>query len=261
MKYVRLVRLLLKQNFLRELNFRGNFFLAVGTNALWFLIAIIFFGAIYLQSPSIGGWSMDETLMLLSVSEIVHLLYKGLLGKGVSRIPDLVRTGRLDHLLLKPVDSQFLVSFYRVDYYSLISLIFPLALFFRSLERLTISLTVGQIFAALALIFGSVFILYSVSLFIVSLSFWLTQVYALHALFQEVFSLSNYPESIYSGLLRIAFTFVFPIVIIANYPASFILHKHIGVLWLPVLFAVCVWGLLARRLWFYGLRHYSGASS
>jgi len=261
MKYWKIALLLFKQNFLRELSFRGNFILSVGTNLLWLLVSIIFFGAIYLHVPSVGGWTLEEILLLVSISEIVHLMYKGLLGQSVARIPDLIRTGQLDHLLLKPIDSQFLVSLHRVDYYSLISLIFPLLLLVYSAKRLNVSLNIVQMGTFLLLLFVGVFVLYSVGLFIVSLAFWLTQVYALYALFQEIFSLSAYPESIFHGALRMFFTLIVPVIVIANYPTLVVIGKDVKNLWLFVLLVSCLWGWGARWMWIYGMKHYASASS
>lgn len=261
MKYWRIAFLLLKQNLLRELLFRGNFFLSIGANLLWLLVSIIFFGAIYLHVPSIGGWTMEEILLLVSISEIVHLMYKGLLGQGVARIPNLIRTGQLDHLLLKPIDSQFLVSLHRVDYHSLISLIFPLLLLVYSAKRLNVSLDIVQTGVFLLLLFVGVFVLYSVGLFIVSLAFWLTQVQALYALFQEIFALSAYPESIFHGALRMFFTFIVPVIVIANFPTFTVIGKDVNNLWLFVILVSCLWGWVARWMWIYGMKHYASASS
>lgn len=260
-KYWKISFLLLKQSLLRELSFRGNFFLSIGTNLLWLLVSIIFFDAIYLHVSSIGGWKLDEILLLVSISEIVHLTYKGLLGRNVARIPNLVRTGRLDHLLLKPMDSQFLVSLHRVDYHSLISLIFPLLLLIYSANRLELSLNIIQAGVFLLLLFAGVFVLYSVGLFIVSLAFWLTQVYALYALFQEFFALSAYPESIFHGALRMFFTIIAPVIVIANYPTLAIIGKEVKYLWLFVAFVSCLWGWAARWMWTRGMKHYASASS
>ena len=261
MKYGKIAFLLLKQNLLRELSLRGNFFLSAGANLLWLLVSIVFFGAIYLHVPSIGGWRMEEILLLVSVSETVHLVYKGLLGGGVARIPNLIRTGQMDHLLLKPIDSQFLVSLHRVDYHSLISLVFPLSLLVYSVKRLGISPNLAQAGAFLLLLFIGVFVLYSAGLFIVSLAFWLTQVYALYALFQEIFALSSYPESIFRGALRAFFTLVIPVVVVANYPTLAATGRATEKLWLFAVSALCLWGWGARRMWTYGLRHYTSASS
>jgi ABC-2 type transport system permease protein len=261
MKYLKLTFVLLKQSLMRELAFRGNFLLAISTNLLWFLISIVFFRAIYLHVASINNWTVEETMLLVAVSESVHLLYKGFSGKSISSIPNLIRSGSLDHLLLKPVDSQFLVSLRRVDYYSLISLIFPFTLLIYSMRMLDVSVYIPHILTFALFLLAGVFVLYCIGLSIVSLAFWLTQVYALYALFQEVFSLSMYPESIFQGATRLFFAFVVPILIIANYPTLAIIGKDIRNLWLPMLLTVVFWGWTARRLWFYGMTHYTSASS
>ena len=58
----------------------------------------------------IGDWSKWEVVLLLGTHQMIAQLFQAFFFVNVSNIPELVRTGKLDSLLVLPIDSQFAVS-------------------------------------------------------------------------------------------------------------------------------------------------------
>src|SRR5207247_10656493 len=58
----------------------------------------------------IGDWTKWEVVLLIGTHQIIAQLFQAFFFVNVANIPELVRTGRLDSLLVLPVDSQFAVS-------------------------------------------------------------------------------------------------------------------------------------------------------
>jgi len=260
MRYLRLWRLFFQNCLLRELGFRANFILRILGNLLSFGINILFFRIIYLNAPSIGGWDLYQVLILVSTCQIINSLHSALFG-GIARLNDYVQGGGLDLILLKPLDPQFLISLRFVDFQSLVGLIFPVALIIYIASLGKISPNPSHIILYLLLLISGLLLRYSLGFLVMASALWIVRADALYSLYNYIASLAQYPLSIYQGGVRLFFTLVIPIIVIANYPAL----SLIGRLSFPfVVLALAItffFLLISRYIFFLGLRSYTSASS
>src|SRR3954470_4948074 len=77
---------------------------------LWFCGQIVFFSIIFGNVSRIGDWTKWEVVLLVGTPQIIAQLFQAFFFVNVANIPELVRTGKLDSLLVLPLDSQFAVS-------------------------------------------------------------------------------------------------------------------------------------------------------
>src|SRR5580765_3882636 len=101
---------MLRNSLIREMSFKANFLLWMLVEVLWFLGQIVFFSIILGSVNHIGDWSKWEVVLLVGTHQIIAQLFQAFFFVNVANIPELVRTGKLDSLLVLPVDSQFAVS-------------------------------------------------------------------------------------------------------------------------------------------------------
>src|SRR3982074_168246 len=101
---------MLRNSLIREMSFKANFLLWMVVEVLWFCGQIVFFSIIFGQVDRIGDWSKWEVILLVGTHQMIAQLFQAFFFVNVSNIPELVRTGRLDSLLVLPIDSQFAVS-------------------------------------------------------------------------------------------------------------------------------------------------------
>src|SRR5215212_11707992 len=109
-RYFEIYGIMLRNSLIREMSFKANFILWMLVEVLWFVGQIFFFGIIFGQVDRIGDWSKWEVVLLVGTHQIIAQLFQAFFFVNVSNIPELVRTGRLDSLLVLPIDSQFAVS-------------------------------------------------------------------------------------------------------------------------------------------------------
>src|ERR1051326_5400888 len=109
-RYLEIWGIMLRNSLIREMSFKANFLLWMIVEVLWFAGQIAFFGIIFDQVDRIGDWSKWEVVLLLGTHQKIAQLFQALFFVNVSNIPELVRTGKLDSLLVLPIDSQFAVS-------------------------------------------------------------------------------------------------------------------------------------------------------
>src|SRR5438105_4225705 len=101
---------MLRNSLIREMSFKANFILWMLVEVLWFLGQIVFFSIIFGSVNRIGDWSKWEVVLLVGTHQIIAQLFQAFFFVNVANVPELVRTGRLDSLLVLPIDSQFAVS-------------------------------------------------------------------------------------------------------------------------------------------------------
>src|SRR5712672_4221296 len=109
-RYIEIYSIMLRNSLIRDLSFKANFLLWMVVEILWFCGQIVFFSIISGNVDHIGDWTKWEVVLLIGTHQIIAQLFQAFFFVNVSNIPELVRTGRLDSLLVLPIDSQFAVS-------------------------------------------------------------------------------------------------------------------------------------------------------
>ena len=104
-----------RNSLLRELTFRGNFLIEIVTRTFWFSAQLALFGIIYRQVPMIQDWSQYEYFAFMATGMLINALVEAIFMPNCAEFSELIRTGNLDFVLLKPIDTQFLVSFQKVN--------------------------------------------------------------------------------------------------------------------------------------------------
>lgn len=242
------------------MGFRANFIFRILGNLLSFSISIIFFRIIYLNAPSIGGWNLYQTLILVSTCQIINSLHSALFG-GISRLNDYVESGGLDLVLLKPLDPQFLISLRYIDFQSLLSLVFPIALILYIASLGKISFNPLHLTLFLLLLISGLLLRYALGFLVMASCLWVVRADALYALYNYIASLAQYPISIYQGGVRVFFTLVIPIIVIANFPALSLIGEVSFKFVLLALLVTFFFFYLSRFVFTLGLRFYTSASS
>ena len=113
--YLRLWRRFVVMAFVREAEYRVNFFVGVVEGAVQLGLAVLVFVILYRFTDTIAGWSRAEVLMLVGVYRMVEGLINMQIAPNLQAIWGYIRTGELDFILLRPVPSQFLVSLRRLS--------------------------------------------------------------------------------------------------------------------------------------------------
>src|SRR6202051_3352718 len=101
---------MLRNSLIRELSFKANFLLWMIVEVLWFCGQIVFFSIIFGNVDRIGDWTKWEVVLLVGTHQMIAQLFQAFFFVNVANIPELVRTGKLDSVLVLPIDSQFAVS-------------------------------------------------------------------------------------------------------------------------------------------------------
>ena len=262
-RYIEIYTIMLRNSLIRSMSFKVNFLLWMVVEVLWFVGQIVFFSIIFANVNQIGDWSKWEVVLLVGTHQIIAQIFQAFFFVNIANIPELVRTGKMDSVLVLPVDSQFAVSSKQFDLDSIINAIVGAAIVILALSNLHLVPTAVSVLLYLtALIFG-VAVQYSIMLTLAAISFWIVRAQGLVYGYFNFLNIARYPDVIFPKLFRIIFGWVIPVVIIANIPAR-LLIKPLGqplllMAHLAIASAIVFW--LSRIFWRFALNHYSSASS
>ena len=109
-RYLRLWRIFFTHSLVQDLEYRVNWWMNAFNVLLFLGSSALVLGVVFLQADAIGGWTFDQALTLLGVYLLLEGVTAVFLVPNLNRVPEYVRKGELDFLLLKPIAARFLVS-------------------------------------------------------------------------------------------------------------------------------------------------------
>jgi ABC-2 type transport system permease protein len=119
---------------------------------------------------------------------------------------------------------------------------------------------VALYFAAIAL---GVAVHYSIMFFLSTMSFWIVRAQGLIYGYYNLFNIARYPDTIFHGAFKIIFSWVIPVIIVANVPARILARADGNLVALLLQLGAAALFVTAgtRVFWRFALRRYSSASS
>lgn len=260
-RYGRLYRVFARNNLVRELEFRGNFWAKVATNLAWLGLYVLLLQVLFRNTQAIAGWSEGEMFLLIGTFMFTRAWMDILFTQNLGKLPEMVRLGTLDFVLTKPVGSQFFVSARFVSLDEVGSLFGALAVLGYGLWKAALVPTLGQILAWLFLVGCGLLVFYAIQFMLMTLSFWLVRLDNLGALADTVVFVARYPPDIFGKFLAGVFTYVLPLAFLGAIPAL-AFKEGVRAWWLLAAVAIMAVFLLAAALfWRFATRAYSSASS
>jgi ABC-2 type transport system permease protein len=260
MRYLRLLRLYAANSIQLELEYRANFAVNVVTALFSLAAGVVVLSVMFSHAESFGGWSFYEALTLFGIYLLFEEFIYGTLTENLSRLPELIRTGDLDFVLLKPINSQFQVSARRFSLTSLPAILLGLGVVTYGMLTLG-TLTPANAALAICLLLSGFVIVYALWIMLLTLAFWFVKVENITEIFNAFFSAGRFPVSAFPPWVRLVLTFLVPIAFITTVPAEAAIGRLTGEMALASL-AIAAGLLLASHLfWRFALANYTSASS
>jgi len=238
--YIRVFLTFARNSLVRDMSFRLNFVLQSLSSMSWAAMNFLLFKIIYQHTSSIGvgtGWEENEFFVFLGTIWIINCFVQTFFMLNAEEFSEMIRTGSLDFTLLKPIDTQFLISFPRINWAQIPNGILGLALVVRSLHLIERDIVIGpwEILLYCFYVLCGVAVMYSVMITLSSTSIWLGRNQNLYTFWFYITNFYRYPMEIYqrSGIgmaLWGTFTFIIPVLVVSNVPAR-VLAQPMGRGW------------------------------
>lgn len=260
MKYVNLFLNNLRISILCEMSHKTNFIMRFISDSIYFFVYFIFYTVIFSYVPRINEWGKYEVLLLMGTFHIVISLFLAFFFPNLVRFPNLVKSGELDGILVKPMNSQYLLSTQVMDIGSLTNVLLGLSIVIYSGMQLEIKVSFISVVLFAAYILLGVFIMYGILFIMVSSVFWLSEASWSIGFFMSFNSFGDKPVSFYKGVIYRFLIYIFPIGIVANVPASVIMNQETNYMEVWMMIIAFILYLLSIFVWDRGLKLYEGGS-
>jgi ABC-2 type transport system permease protein len=245
----------------RELMFKANFILWIVVDLCWFTLNLCFVQFLYLQVNTVAGWNHWEMVLLVSTNYLVQQIFQMFLMTNLTKLPELIRTGRLDFFLAQPASVQFLVSTRFFELGSVFTSVMAFGVCGVAIAHLHTNLSAAGLLIFPCLVVCGVLIHYAMLLMLMSLAFWMTRAQGFIYAYYNVFQIARLPREAFHGPTKFVFTWFIPLLLIANVPARTLLYGLNLSDLAKMLGAAAVLVLLSTAFFRIGLRRYGSASS
>jgi ABC-2 type transport system permease protein len=261
-RYAGIYGALWRNSVVREMGFKSNFLLWIVVELLWFALQISFIAVIYGHTNHIGTWSKWEVVLLVGASHFIQQLFQALFLTNCTQLSELVRTGKLDFMLLLPINTRFIVSLRQVDLGGFINAASAVGVMAYSLRQLHLTPTAAQIVGFLLLTISSILVHYSLMFILATTSFYTVRAQGIVWGYYNLFNISRLPDAAFHGWFKVFFTFALPMLLVANVPTKLLADKldsNFEMLLLLVISLFCF--ALSEAAWRVSVRRYTSASS
>ena len=262
--YLRLISVRIRS----QLQYRLSFALDLVATIVGTITGFGTLALVFQRFDNIAGWRLGEVAFLYGIVETafgtMDLIFGGF---DPSTFEPLVRRGRFDQMLLRPVNitlqvlgSDFVLR--RLGRIMQGAVIFGIAMALADVRWTPLKIAyLPVVVASLVAFFGGLFVIGSTT------TFWTVKRIEVINIFTYGGSeMMSYPMHIYTKGIRRFFTYVVPAIFLNYYPALYFLDKpdplHMPS-FAPFLSPVVGFGVLAAALafWRFGIRHYTSTGT
>ncbi|MEM3592873.1 MAG: ABC-2 family transporter protein [Candidatus Micrarchaeia archaeon] len=251
----------LKLSVLRLAAYRLSFFSLVLASFLNQVGSVFLLWVLLNSIIEINGWGFAELFLLNGIASLSINIFEYFFS-SLHLMGSYIQRGRLDFILVRPRNEIFQILIHQINVEDLASPIFSIAKILIAFSLLKITLGPIDLLMFLLLLACGIVIIFSIVLFISSLSFFFFGIHYILYSFFDILEMLKYPIEIYGNMVAVLFTFVLPFAFASYYPVEFILGKGINkeFIWLSPIVAAMSF-LIAYNLFKLGLKRYNSSGS
>ena len=259
-RYATIYGALWRNSVIREMSFKTNFIMWIFVEILWFALQLSFISVIYLHTDHIGDWTKWEVVMLVGASHFIQQMFQAFFMTNCVQLSELIRTGRLDFMLLLPVNTRFLISLRQVDLGGFVNGASGLGVMIYAAHQLHLVPSLVQVGGFFLLCAAGVTIHYSLIFLLVSVAFWTVRAQGIVWGYYNLFNIARLPDGAFQGFFKVFFRFAIPMLLVANVPVKVLLKRMDSPFDMILLLAMSVACFLVSSVaWRFSLRHYTSA--
>jgi len=258
---LRYISLRLKVILLSDLQYRGHLFTQLFETGIALFVALLSISILFNTTSDLNGWRAGELVVLVGI----YTIFKGVIGISIQpsmqKLMSDIHTGDLDFTLLRPFDSQMMITFSTIQIWKTLDIVVGVITIAAGLAVVEQFIRWQEFSLFLILLVLGIVLIYSYWLMLAVLAFWLIAIENLTNLFGDLFDTGRWPTAVYTKWLRTLLTIVVPVTLAVSIPAEALLGRlSSNQIWLLVGLSIGSL-ILSRFVWFLGLRSYSGASA
>lgn len=260
-KYFQVIKIYFRYSVMLEMEYKFNFFFGGIFELLWLIMYVVLINVIFLGTTDIAGWEKYEVLMLTFQGGLIDSLVTLTVVPGLSQIPEYINSGKLDFVLLKPINTRFHLSLRNFSLDQIKNVLINVIGIIYCIQKLQMTISIGGICKHFLLTICSIIIIYNIMFMLMSLAFWVIKMDVVMNFCAELITIGNKPYTIYPKILQQILTYGLPIIIAFNFPVLSILGKNFLKLMFMAVIINMVWFIITNIILRRGLKIYVSTGS
>ena len=260
-KYFEVYKYFITSSFSIELEYKINLLIDLLSSILGLIGSVFLLSIFFSNTNLIGGWKFEQALIIQGIYTILNGVTNTWFSPNLSEIVKYIREGTLDYVLIKPIDSQFWISFKKISPTGIIEILLGLIVLIYCLKLNNISLTFKPLLLLTLTLICSISILYSLWFLISTTTIWFVKTWNATEVLRSFLYIGRFPMDSFSFTLRVFFSTVIPITFITTIPSEVILGISPSWKILLEILVSTTFLIVSRRFWKFALRFYTSASS
>lgn len=246
---------------MRLFEYRTDFYFWSFVSTLWTIFNFFLFEVLMSATGSIAGWSLAEGFILVATFTILDSVIWGMIFHNMWDYTHSVFQGTLDQVLLKPLDTQFLVSTQKNSFTNAFRLLIGIWALWWYAQQLSTPPAWWEWLGYLGLFIVGVLFLYSLWFIVATCAFYVERLNNVNDIVPSMRRIFQMPRSIYTGVFSTLVTVIVPLTLITSLPSEFLIGRGSWV-WTGY-FTVFTLILLvvSRRFFKFSLKRYQSAGS
>lgn len=240
-------------------SFRVNFILMLVLDVFYYVGTLLTIDIIFDYSGHIGDWSRNEFMLFAAFFLAVDNAHMAFIAQSFWMFAANIRTGQLDHYLVKPVHPVFSIFVQHFRPSLLLSAIIPWGAMYYYATQIELSWL--SMLSIPILVLSGLFLLACVEIALSMLNFVTIEGQGINFVRMQLQAVGRWPDFIYSTAARLVFTLAVPVLMVVSFPVKFLLDNSRVDLLGGLLLANAVFFVLMLRAWRWGTRRYQSASS
>jgi ABC-2 type transport system permease protein len=218
---------------------------------------------LYLHTDAVGTWTKWQVVLLVGASHFIQQIFQTFFLINCVNLSELVRSGKMDFLLMLPVNTRFLLSFRQLDLGGLVNAASAVAVMIYAVGKLELTISLPMLLAFGGLCLAGISIHYCLMFSLATVSFWTVRAQGIVYGYYNLFNIARMPDDAFprNGFFRSVFTFVLPVLLVSNVPVRLLTERLTSASgWLVVGMAVLC-AVASEWIWRLSVRRYTSASS
>jgi ABC-2 type transport system permease protein len=242
-----------------EMEYRANFITASLYSLGQLAGTILTIDILYSKNYRFAGWSREESYLVVALFALLDGISSSALAPNLSRIVWHVQRGTMDFLLLKPLDTQLMLSTRNLTPWGFPNIFLGLVLIGYAGPQIPLVWYAYPLGAAAVLL--SIVILYSIWFIVATTTIWFTKIWNATEVLRSFIEAGEYPVSAYHPGVGFFLTFILPVAFLTTVPADLMRNPRAPwFLFVQALMAACLF-TISRLFWKWAMRFYTSASS
>lgn len=246
-------------SFTEAMSYRLHFILLILMDLFFYFSVLATVSFIYDHVETIGPWNREQLMFFMSFMLVIDHLHMTLISESFWVLSRDLKSGGLDYIILKPVNTVYNIFFRYIRPASLCNIPVTWGLLIYYGREVGLSASAWAMTPLLILLAFSLMAV--IEFIIATLMFWMTEGLGINFLRMQMQQLARWPDYVFSHIARRVLTFGLPILVIGSAPVHFLYDFTRWPYLVGLVVSLIVMIAVLSFVWKKGLLRYESASS